>query len=169
MIEAVICYIIYILIADNYSDFFANLIQRGSMISEAINERSDNWFDAFKHGNLIIGGGLGAFGQKVLGYSKIIIADGNYFKMLAEIGAIGILLFLTIIISSLVKGFKDLRNNYLEIGIVIGISIQAIGSNIFTYQIVIPIFWYAVGRLATKNRQNTLSEMSRSNVRSLTE
>jgi riboflavin transporter FmnP len=120
------------------------------MISEAIGERRGNWLDAFKGGNIIWGGGLGAFGHKVLEYSKVVIADGNYFKMIAEVGIIGTFIFIAIVIRSLIAGFKDFRNKYLEIGIVMGLAIQAIGSNILTYQIIVPIFWYAVGRLANK-------------------
>lgn len=152
VLEFIFLYCIILLVTANYEDFFTNLTERATMLSEAFNERSTNWVDAFNQGNLLIGGGLGAFGHKVSAYSKIFIADGNYFKMLAEIGIIGTILFITIIISSVFAGFRDFRNKYLEIGIVIGLSLIAIGSNIFEYQIIVPTFWYAIGRLANNNK-----------------
>lgn len=132
------------------SDYFSDIIERASSISQAIEERSSSWVDGLKHGNLIIGTGLGAFGHKSVGYNVNAIPDGNYFKMLAEVGVIGTLLFLSIIISSLIKGIKNLRSNYIEIFIIITFCLQAIGSNVFSFQILAPIFWYSVGRLAIK-------------------
>lgn len=154
LIEAIFLYYIFVLVSDNYGDFFTDLIERGSMISEAFNERSGTWSYAFSYGNLVIGDGLGAFGHKVIGYSKVLIADGNYFKMLAEIGIVGTSLFFAILIVSMMLGFKDLRNKYVELSIVLGLALMAIGSNIFTYQTLAPIFWYSIGRLSINYRQN---------------
>ena len=151
VIEAFFLYGVYIYVAENYGDFFANLIERGAMISEAFNERSGTWNFAFDYGNLIIGDGLGTFGHKAIGYSKVLIPDGNYFKIFAEIGTIGTFLFFLIIVRSLVLGFKSFRNKYLELGIVFGLSLIAIGSNVFSYQSITPIFWYTIGRLSIKH------------------
>jgi hypothetical protein len=50
--------------------------------------------------------------------SKILIPDGNYFKMIGEIGILGTFLFFAILISSFWRGFKDLKNKYLDLGII---------------------------------------------------
>jgi hypothetical protein len=121
------------------------------MLSEAFDERSTNWLDSFKQANFLIGGGLGAFGHKAVPYSKVIIADGNYFKMFAELGIIGVFVFLSILVSSIFKGMQDLKNKYLELGIVVGLSLMAIGSNIFEYQIIAPVFWYSMGKIFSRN------------------
>jgi len=153
LVEAIFLYYIFTLVSNNYENFFTELIERGSMISEAFNERSGTWSYAFNYGNLVIGDGLGSFGHKVIGYSKILITDGNYFKMLAEIGIVGSFLFFAILIASIILGFMDFRNKYLEVSIVLGLSLMAIGSNIFTYQTLAPIFWYSIGRLSINYRQ----------------
>lgn len=151
LLELAFFYGVILLISYNFDGFFVDLFERVSMLSEAFDERSTNWLDAFKQANFLIGGGLGAFGHKVMPYSKVVIADGNYFKMFAEIGSIGVFMFLSILASSIFKGMQDLRNKYLEMGIVIGLSLMAIGSNIFEYQILAPIFWYSVGKIFAIN------------------
>jgi hypothetical protein len=158
LLEAVVLYYIFVLISGIYTDFFTDLVERASMISEAFSERSDTWTYAFTFGNLIFGDGLGVYGHKAIGYSTVLISDGNYFKMLAEIGLIGTGLFLMIIICSLTVGFKDFRNKYLEISVVLGTCIMAIGSNIFTYQIIMPIFWYSIGRLSIDYKTRTAAD-----------
>lgn len=147
LFELAFFYGVILFISYNYDDFFTNLFERVSMLSEAFDERKANNLSAFSHDNFLIGGGLGAYGHKVVPYSKVVIADGNYFKMFAELGIIGIFIFFSILACSIFKGIQDLRNKYLEMGIVIGLSLMAIGSNIFEYQIIAPIFWYSVGKI----------------------
>lgn len=139
-------YLIYKYYFFEYDVLFENLVERSSEISQAVGERSFTWSYAFQDLNFIFGKGLGSVGHKSIGFSKILIADGNYFKMIAEIGIIGTFLFLSILILSFWSGFRDLKNKYLDIGIISCLCIIAIGSNIFTYQSVSPIFWYAIGR-----------------------
>lgn len=139
---------IYKYLANNYTDFLENLIERTQMISEAFDERSNTWGYAFDKANVLIGGGLGAFGHKAIGYNNNLIPDGNYFKLFAELGVIGFSFFLLIIGQSLKNGLQNFRENYLETIIVIALCIMSIGSNIFTYQSIAPIFWYSIGRLS---------------------
>lgn len=147
LIELAFFYGLILYVTYTYDDFFTNLFERISMLSEAFDERKVNNLSAFSQDNLLIGGGLGAYGHKVVPYSKIVIADGNYFKMFAELGIIGTFTFFSILTCSIFKGIQDLRNKYLEMGIVVGLSLMAIGSNIFEYQIIAPIFWYSVGKI----------------------
>jgi len=135
-------------------EFLPDLGDRLKMIFDAFGERSKSWSDGLKHGNLIIGSGLGVFSHKAVPYSDKFIPDGNYVRMLAEIGVLGIFIFISIIISTIIKGIKSLSEYYLEVGIIIAICLQALGSDIFSFQIVIPIFWYSIGRI----HQNTLKE-----------
>jgi hypothetical protein len=155
LLELAFFYCVVLLISYNFDDFFTNLFERVSMLAEAFDERKGNNTVAFSQGNFLIGGGLGAFGHKVVPYSKVVIADGNYYKMYAELGIIGVFVFLSILLSTVFKGIQDLKNTYLEMGIVLGLSMMAIGSNIFEYQIIAPIFWYSVGRIFATNNPKT--------------
>ena len=100
---------------------------------------------------------MGSVGHKAIGFSKILIADGNYFKMIGEIGIFVIYIFFDILISSFWNGFKDLKNKYLDLGVIFCICLIAIGSNIFTFQSIAPIFWFAIGRVSNSNKNQTLS------------
>lgn len=153
LLELLFLYGIYMFINQNYGDFFENLIERSSMISEAFDERSGTWSYAFQDLSFIFGKGLGSTGHKAIGYSTTLIADGNYFKMIAEIGIVGILIFFAIIINTFVTGLKDFKNKFLELGIVASLCLIAIGSNIFTYQSIAPIFWYSIGRVLYKENR----------------
>lgn len=135
----------------DFNFFFESLIERSSMISEAVGERSFTWAVAFQDWSFIFGKGLGSIGHKSIGFSKVLIADGNYFKMIGEIGIFGTLLFLLILIASFWNGIVDFKNKFLDVGIVFCICLIGVGSNILTFQSIAPIFWFAIGRLANSN------------------
>jgi len=157
IIEILFIYIIYKYFLSDYTVLLENLVERSSEISQAVGERSFTWTYAFQDLTFIFGKGLGSVGHKSIGFSKILIADGNYFKMIGEIGIFGTFIFFAILISSFWNGFKDLKNKYLDLGIIFCICLIAIGSNIFTFQSIAPIFWFAIGRISNSNRNQTLS------------
>jgi hypothetical protein len=159
LLETLFIFLIIYYFTKDYGEFFENIIERSSMISEAFSERSGTWNYAFQDLTFIFGKGLGSTGHKAIGYTKTLIADGNYFKMIAEIGIFGVLVFFAIIITTLTNGLKDLKSKYLELGIVLSMCLIGIGSNIFVYQSIVPIFWYSVGRISYRsgNQDKVLS------------
>ena len=50
------------------------------------------------------------------------------------------------------KGMRNIHKYYLEIGIIGVFMFQAIGSNVFAFQILAPIFWYSVGQCTNQRR-----------------
>lgn len=157
IIEILFIYIIYKYFLSDYTVLLENLVERSSEISQAVGERSFTWTYAFQDLTFIFGKGLGSVGHKSIGFSKILIADGNYFKMIGEIGIFGTFIFFAILISSFWNGFKDLKNKYLDLGIIFCICLIAIGSNIFTFQSIAPIFWFAIGRISNSSKNQTLN------------
>jgi hypothetical protein len=157
IIEMFFIYLIYKYFLSDYVILLENIVERSSEISQAVGERSFTWTYAFQDLTFIFGKGLGSVGHKAIGFSKILIADGNYFKMIGEIGIFGTFLFLAILISSFWNGIKDFKNKYLDLGIIFCICLVGIGSNIFTFQSIAPIFWYAIGRIAFTNKKQILS------------
>lgn len=147
LIEILIVLGIIIISLYNNPEFMPSLIERISMIFEAFRERSDSWREGLKDANLIIGSGLGVYSHKAIPFNEIYVPDGNYARMIAEIGIIGTTIFLSIILLSLIEGFKNLRKKYLETGIIIAICLIALGSNIFSFQLIVPVFWYAIGQI----------------------
>jgi hypothetical protein len=150
LVELIVAFFIIGYLNNNYGDLLAMLNERLMMISESIDERSGSWVEGLMYGNLIIGSGLGVFGHKAVEFSDKYIPDGNYVRMLAELGFVGVSIFMSIIIASLFKGLKNLRDNILEVGIIVGLCIQAVGSDIFSFQLIVPLLWYSVGRVNIK-------------------
>lgn len=148
LLEAIFLISIYNYFVNDYSEFIDSILERGSMVTEAFSERSGTWGYAFQDFSVIFGKGLGSAGHKAIGFSKTLIPDGNYFKMISEIGILGSFLFISIIIAFVFLSIKEFINNYLEVGIVLSICLIGIGSNIFEYQSIAPIFWFSIGRIS---------------------
>lgn len=139
--------------ASAYPNLSEQMLSRISSMTNAINERNSDWGYVWKQGiGTLIGSGLGTRGHRGMGISDITIRDGNYFKMIFEIGLIGTILFVSIMVLTIIKGSKNLKENAVYFCIVLGISLQAIGTNTFTFQLVVPIFWFAVGRINCLSR-----------------
>lgn len=155
IVEILFVYIAYKYYLKDYDLFFESFLERSSEVSQSVGERSFTWTYAFKDLTFIFGKGLGTFGHKSIGFSKNLIADGNYFKIIGEIGMFGAIIFFSIIFISFWNGAYNLKNKYLDVGIIFCMSIVAVGSNIFTYQSIAPIFWYSVGRLSHQKKQST--------------
>lgn len=128
-------------------DFIESVLERFYSFFSAIDERSYTWFSGVsKAKNIVFGDGLGVYGHKAVEFSDTYIPDGNYFRIIAELGVFGFLIFISVILTSFYHGFSNFKNNYIELGLIMIICLQAIGSNIFSFQLVAPIFWYSIGR-----------------------
>lgn len=150
LLEALLLFFISHYSYSNFGDWILMLSERTFDISNAIEGRSDSWFEGLNYGNLIIGDGLGVYGHKAIEFSDKYVPDGYYFRSIAELGVVGTSVFLFIIIGTLIKGLKTFKANTLEVSIIVGLCLQAIGSNIFSFQLIAPFFWYCVGRINTK-------------------
>lgn len=149
-LEVLILFFVFLYLNSNFGDLILMLSERTVDISNAIESRSDSWFDGLGYGNLVIGDGLGVYGHKAVEFSDKYIPDGYYFRSLAELGVVGTSIFMFIVLGTLIKGLKTFKSNTLEVSIIVGLCIQAIGSNIFSFQLIGPFFWYCVGRINSK-------------------
>lgn len=115
------------------------------------------WRPGLENTNLLIGTGYGSKGHKALAYGIAgAIGDGSWINLVCEIGLLGVGIFLIIIVFSLIKGKKNLRRLYMPAGIIIVVCLQSIGSNMFESQIIMPLFWYAVGMIISFTREATM-------------
>lgn len=110
-------------------------------------ERSSQW----KNGLSVfmespMGYGLGSMGHKAAqeGY-KGVVPDGNYFRILSELGIFGFIVFILLIIRSLRRGLKT-KNIELTL-LILGYCAQAIGTNVFDLYFSSFVFWYILGYL----------------------
>lgn len=131
-----------------YPKLIDMIISRVLSMTTAVQERNSNWDYALQQGiGTLVGHGLGTIGHRTMYITDISILDGNYFKMIYEIGLIGTTVFIGIMLSIVIKGLKNFRRSAVYLCIVIGILFQAIGSNVLCFQLVVPMFWFAVGRI----------------------
>lgn len=118
-------------------------------LPQAIGERSEQWVAAV---NMMfsswIGNGLGANGHRALGIEGVkVVADGGLVKMFCELGVVGFSLFAYLMILLYKRGIKVFSDCFAELGIIAIFLLQSIGSNVLSFQLVSPVFWYAVGRI----------------------
>jgi hypothetical protein len=121
---------------------------------DIFSSRSNQWFKAFNIGtSLIIGNGLGSMSHRALGYSTNLINDGAYFKIIAELGFIGFILFLGIILITITRIFyKKIDRVNIEVFIILIFLLQAIGSNSLFFQETATLFWVSLGFINSSER-----------------
>lgn len=119
-------------------------------ISGAVNERNDNWIDNLMNLDLvgwIFGSGLGSKSHQVSEIGGLGVYDSSYIQILTELGLVGFCLFVFCIIYAILKARRKNMDKYSLISLVIMFVflVQAIGSNVWEFQIISPLFWIAVG------------------------
>lgn len=115
--------------------------------SSAMFERAKAWVEGIKHSNILFGSGYGSRSHKAMEYIEYTVNDGSWIELLCGVGIIGVLLFIIVILVCLAKGMKHIRELYMPTMIIIMICLQAIGSNIFEFQITTPLFWISIGQI----------------------
>lgn len=131
---------------------FDRVLARVDTFGSAVGERSGGWNNAFSNGILstIFGYGFGTGGQRAIGLSATTVNDGNYFKIIFDLGLVGLLIFISICISSLRNALKNGSNSIVYIVICFCTLMQMIGSNLLTFGITAMLFWYCVGRISAR-------------------
>ncbi len=145
---------IVVIIILNHPSASTLILNRIEGSDSIFSERSANWFKVFQQDTfkLFFGNGLGTCGHR--SEVGLRIVDGNYFKMIYEVGLFGTFIFLSIVLSSIVFGFKYIKRakqSYfmLYLAIVFIIAIQGIGASAFTFQDEMPVFWFSIGMIFT--------------------
>ena len=115
----------------------------------ALGGRSEKWIAAVNNMySTWLGNGLGANGQAAIGIEDaLVVTDGGLVKSYCEQGIFGFSMFLYILILSLKKGFGNIREHGVEIVIVAAVILLAVGTDILSFPMAVPIFWFAIGRI----------------------
>ena len=136
-----------------FNGAFMKVYYRLVSLPGSIAQRSDQWVGAANNMvNIWLGNGLGANGHRAIGYTEHLIADGGLAKLYVESGIIGTSLFVFLILLILKKGFKNLKNTAPEAGIIIVTLLMSIGSNMMSFALSVPVFYYYMGR-AVRERE----------------
>ena len=115
----------------------------------AVGERSEQWVAAVNNMySTWLGNGLGANGHRAIGLEDaFVVADGGLVKSYCEQGIFGFSMFIYILILTFKKGLGNIKEYSAEVGIAAIAILQSIGSNILSFQLAVPIFWFAIGRI----------------------
>lgn len=112
-----------------------------------ISGRSGQWINALKGSNLLIGSGFGNRGHRAIEHTTAAVADGGWIQLFCETGIPGIFFFLTAYCKSIRFGLHHMRMLIGPVAILCVVGLQAIGSNMFEFQIVLPLFWISMGQI----------------------
>lgn len=170
-IEGVAFIIAVLLLKEQITSMIIRWIAEHQSVAKAgystgmFSSRTDTWSKALENSNIIFGNGYGTVGHKAIGYTDSIVADGSWICLLCEIGIVGMLLFVIILLYVIVKGIKNFKSLFMPLGIIVCILLQAIGSNLFEYQLIMPIFWYAIGHIASHEKKG--KELKNESIRNV--
>ncbi|MCR5508335.1 MAG: hypothetical protein K6F34_06595 [Lachnospiraceae bacterium] len=121
----------------------------------AIGQRSEQWVAAVNNMySTWLGNGLGANGHRAIGIEDaFVVADGGIIKTYCEQGVFGFSMFIYILILTFKKGSRDIMKYCAEVGIIAAALLQSIGSNILSFQLSVPVFWFAIGRIHSQDME----------------
>lgn len=133
---------------ETLSALFFDRFSRDS-VSDAVegSRMSQIWNTLSSWNNYLFGEGTGSGGGFARSMGLVGVTDCNYIKMLYEHGIIGVIFFLLIIISTLLKGLRSFRFFFIENSIIISTLITMLVADPLTYTFYILPFWYAIGRV----------------------
>lgn len=137
--------------AERFADIALLLQDRSEKMSffTAFEERRDKVFSVFSvWDNVIFGDGVGVYSHEAFRKGLISVNDNGWIKLLVENGIIGLLLFISIVVTSLRKALKNMTNYHTEIIIIIFYLVAMIGSDSLSMMTAFSIFfWFAIGRI----------------------
>ncbi len=144
------CALMFLLIAAFFMCFrgaFMKVYYRLVSLPGSIAQRSDQWVGAANNMKSIwFGNGLGANGHRALGFSEHVIADGGLAKLYVESGIVGTSLFIFLMLLILKKSLKKSGLTAPEAGVVMITLLMSIGSNMMSFALSVPVFYYCAGK-----------------------
>jgi hypothetical protein len=131
---------------------FSDIFITGKMNFDAVSSRTDQWKLGIKYFvDYPWGYGIGTLGHKSVKYISKGIYDGNYFKILAETGIVGIGCFILMPLLNFIYFMKLYLRKKANSEITLLFSIlvlfyfQAVGSNVWDLYYTNIVFWIVQG------------------------
>lgn len=138
----------YLLPPDLKSYFFDKSFNSNSNII------ADRVFMFSKYLNTItlLGSGLGGYSHYAATLRLHSITDCDYLRIANEIGLLGIIILIFIIIYILILGIRKLKNNYFEVSVIGFLLTSMIGAAPLESTLLQPFFyWYCMGRIVSNS------------------
>ena len=128
---------------------FMKVYYRLVSLPGAIAQRSDQWVGAANNMcSIWLGNGLGANGHRAIGITEHLIADGGLAKLYVESGIAGTSIFIFLILLLSGKAKNELKLTAPEFGIALIVLLMSIGSNMMSFALSVPVFYYYLGTLS---------------------
>lgn len=132
---------------DNFKMYFEQRLNNTTTTMDVITSRDYQWKDAISvFTEYPLGFGLGAAGNKASAYGLQIVSDGNYFRILAELGIFGFLSFVVVNVKAIIRSYK--KNEPYYAVLLITFLLHAIGTNVFDFYYSSFIYWFALGYIS---------------------
>lgn len=139
--------LLFILYENSYMvrSFVINLKDRVANLVNSVFERNKTWLVAIKIANEYpLGLGIGLLSHKGADANFIYaVPDGNYFRILGDLGYIGLISFITVLITGITLILKQKR--YSIFAVLICFTFHALGTNVFDLYYASFIFWFLLG------------------------
>lgn len=152
------CAFIYLLV--RFSSEFSVVIERLSSLSDGSilkDDRNEQWISAFKnYQNLILGEGFNIAGHAAIKHGMPSIADGEFFKIIYELGILGAGLFYGFAMATILRGLKNIEKYAVETPVAIGFIVCQYGANTFEMTNIIILFWFSAGVIWRRNNDKQL-------------
>lgn len=147
-----------------FSLIFSEIIDKGFsrvalvFTGDAFSERSQSWVNLLSsQTNYIFGHGLHSGGSLAENMGFPGVHDGEIFKFLYEGGIVGLGLFLTINILTIVRGIRNFNRYGAEIFVILFLFAATLAANPFE-KIPAPtmVYWFAMGVIWNNNIRKTI-------------
>ena len=128
--------------------------------SSMVSIRTHQWVEAIDgfFQEPLFGLGIGSGGHLAVGVNMHpSVADGSYFKILLEGGLASFIPFIIILVSSLIKGFKQRKKYYVEFPLLFFFSCSMIGANVIDMPYIIMFMWYIMGRINSNSSRKQIA------------
>lgn len=155
LIVSIFLFLIIPFIVVKFSDRMDTIIEllNGRMeemsFSKATKERNYQLLLLTNHwGNPIFGMGVGSGGSVARSFGYVGVTDCSYIELLYEIGIVGTLMYISILLKTVKRGLKHIRLYIAELCMIGFVVVACIGSNTLTmgFTAILP-FWYCMGRI----------------------
>lgn len=121
-------------------------------VFDALGERSNQTERIMKAwSNYPFGEGIGSACVFARQLGMVSITDGAYVEVLYELGIIGFIIFISLILKSFFKAFKNRNYLFVEVSIVGSFMVAMVGACPFVYFFYMIPFWLSIGRITNKD------------------
>ncbi len=136
----------------SWLDFFD---ERFLAIGSIVTERSYQWKNAVSSlADYPFGMGIGMLSHVTAAEGfQLASPDGNYFRILGELGFYGFMAFILLLARGILRGLVRGRP-FLAIAVLV-YAVQAVGTNVFDFYYTSFIFWMLLGILSATNFKKT--------------